>query len=303
MTTCKTFHHAASTIAIACCVIGTSYADDRTVAARELAPLFNSSYQISAQLESVMGPSEIGGLLNGTLFGCPEQSGLSDAVSYDTIISSGSAGPWAGSLDGINTPVTLTSGDRGTGLALPSNSTARLPDQNGKPALRFDFGLSGNVTRDLIDAAAEKFTECFSKLPPGSYTGEQLTALCPIETPTRAQQGQTCIPIVTGSLELSSVTGVFDVQINEGLMCDYVGFSKRSAERNTGFTSCFVNIYKGQGVKLDKLPTALTVARKARANAVKTCLLRVGSRKGVRRQRSVAKCVSGAMSRRMARFS
>jgi hypothetical protein len=110
-------------------------------------------------------------------------------------------GAWVGDVDGINVAITAPDGTQGGSVAYPTNSTARLPEDNAtgtKYEFFFDLALY-NVRRALVDAAIAEFDRCFSKLPPGRYAEGELERLCPFPRVSRDQQKQTCLVTTTKS--------------------------------------------------------------------------------------------------------
>jgi hypothetical protein len=162
----------------------------------------------------------------------------------------------------------------------------------------FEFTFDGtiDIKRSLVDAAAEKIDQCVSKLPSGSYPGDELSRLCPVPTVSRTQQKQTCVPLISGVIgeKLADGTG-YKVSINQQTMCDFVGYG-RPNDSNTGFTSCFQQRYEGVATISGGQPSAQVRALKAASSkAFRECGRSSRKRNGTK----VAQCVKTNMLRSM----
>lgn len=270
------------------------YARDREQARRELNPYFRKQVVIQSALQRSTGPEWTEELFKKKLFGCPSQPAAPVEPSKDLSFTTAGPGPWAGAVDGINIAITAPDGTRGGGLAVPSNSTARLPEDKRGAELEFFFDATLNVRRALIDAAAAEFERCFNRLPPGSYTSEELQRLCPYRPVSRAEQKQTCVVSTSGTIgaQLADGSG-FEVRLTEATVCDFIGYG-RSGDTNTGFTTCFYNEYKGVAtITSEMIPASAqqkqlrtakrrmttmcaktTAGRRMRPGQVKACVMR-----------------------------
>jgi hypothetical protein len=96
-----------------------------------------------------------------------------------------------------------------------------------------------------VDQAAAEFDRCFSKVAPGNYTSEEIQKLCPYRQVSRSEQKQTCIEEIEGTIGKPLADGSgYEVTVIQGTECDFVGWGQ-PAPRNTGFTRCYANVYKG----------------------------------------------------------
>lgn len=270
----------------------------REKARSEVGPLFfNKEVSIEAQLASVDGPEWWERNFGKKVFGCPAAPSTDQPQELSMEFSTGGAGAWAGDLDGINTDIRKPTGAIGGGFAVPSNSTARLPEMQSGPELEFLFDGTADVKRSLVDAAAEKFDRCFSNLPAGTYLGDELSRLCPAPEVTRSQQKQTCVPYVSGVIgeKLADGSG-YKVSITQQTMCDFVGYG-RSGDTSTAFTPCFFQRYEGVAKMDGRRSSAKIRSLKA---ASKKALRECG--KNVRKldPRKVVQCVHKSMIKSMA---
>jgi hypothetical protein len=265
----------------------------------EVSPLFlNKQVSIQAQLVSAEGPEWWERNFNTRVSGCPANPVTDPSAELSLNFSSGGAGSWAGDFDGINTKISKPTGAIGYGLAVPSNSTSRVSERQERPELEFTFDGTMEVKRALVDAAAEQIDRCFSSLPSGSYSGDQLSQLCPAPEVTRAQQRQTCVPYVSGFIgeKLADGSG-YKVYVNQQTMCDFVGYG-RSGNSNTNFTPCFFQRYEGVA-KIDGGPQSTKV--RALKAASKKALRACGKIGRKRDSRKTARCVQASMVKSMAR--
>jgi hypothetical protein len=272
----------------------------RQEAYQELAPrFFNKSFSIEASLVSVAGPEFWEKSFGRKIEGCPAAPAETPLQSTSLEFTSGGKGPWAGSLDGINTTVTKPTGIKGTGFAVPSNSTARLPEFQQGPEFEFSFGNVWDVKRALVDQAADAFDRCASALPPGDYSDGRLSRLCGLPPVTRGAQGQTCIPSVSGTVYEKTAAGDgYRVVITKQTMCDFVGFGKE-ANTSTGFFSCFIE--RSEGIAKITEATTPIEAKTAVKSAVKSAAQRAmrvcKSSPKAKSHRKLAKCVNSAMTK------
>ncbi len=243
------FRALTSLLLAACASPALSLADDyrsgREFAQRELAPYFGKQVAIQSTLRRTMGPEWAQNMFKIKLFGCPSESAAPPQETKELVFTTGGPGPWAGAVDGINVAIAALDGSSGWGLAVPSNSTARLPEFRNGPELEFIFDGTLDVRRSLVDAAAAEFDRCFRQLEDRGYSWEELMRLCPYRPVTRSEQKQSCVVSTRGTVgaPLANGTG-FRVRFWEATVCDFVGFGS-SGESVTSFTSCFINEYKG----------------------------------------------------------
>ena len=251
---------------------------EREQARRELAPYFRKQVSIQSALAESFGPEYAEKYWGPKykLIGCPEQPlNPADPTKQLTFRTAG-PGAWVGDVDGINVAVTAPDGTQGGSVAYPTNSTARLPEDNAtgtKYEFFFDLALY-NVRRALVDAAIAEFDRCFSKLPPGRYAEGVLERLCPFPRVSRDQQKQTCIVTTRGTIGKPLADGSgYEVGVNEETFCDFVGYGQ-SGDTITSFTPCFSNYYKGVAT-LSTEATPATAKQKflrsARSRMVKMC--------------------------------
>lgn len=280
--------------------VADDYQSERERARRELAPFFRKQVVVQSALERSVGPEWAQNLFKRKLFGCPAEPVAPAQPTKEVVFTTGDPGPWAGSLDGINVRIAALDGSRGWGLAVPSNSTARLPEFRNGRELEFIFDGTLDVRRSLVDAAAAEFDRCFSQLAGGGYSWDDLMRLCPYRPVTRSEQKQSCVLSTYGTVgaPLSDGSG-FEVRISEWTMCDFVGFG-RSGESNTGFTSCFFNEYKG--VATISAPSLSATPEQMRLRAAKRRITAMCARTASgRRMRpaQVKSCVMREMARAM----
>jgi hypothetical protein len=237
------------------------------------------------------------------LVGCPGQPLNPADLAKELAFRTAGPGPWVGGVDGINIAITAPDGTKGGSVAYPTNSTARLPDDNATGTkYEFFFDATLNVRRALVDAAIAEFDRCFSKLPPGRYEEGESERLCPYRPVSRDQQKQTCVVSTTGTIgkPLADGTG-YEVEVNESTLCDFVGFGK-GGDTNTSFTTCFNNNYKGVATLSPQVIPATAkqrILRAARSQVTKLC-----SKTKAGRRMSNAKmqaCVVRQMAKIMAR--
>jgi hypothetical protein len=270
------------------------YGRERERAVRELAPFFRKQVVIESALVRSTGPEWTENLFKKKLFGCPAQPAAPIEPTKNLSFTTAGPGPWAGAVDGINITITTPDGMQGGSLAVPSNSTARLPEYSRGPELEFFFDATLNVRRALVDAAAAEFDRCFSRLPPGSYPSDELQRLCPYRPISRAEQKQSCVVSTSGTIGAPLPDGSgFELRLIESTVCDFIGYG-RSGDTNTGFTTCFFNEYAGTAklsaeflpatAKQKQLRTAkrlmtkmcakTTSGRRMRPSRVKACVMR-----------------------------
>ena len=271
----------------------------RQKALADVGPVFlNKRVSIEANLVSSEGPEWWQKVFGTKVFGCPANPVTEPSQKLSLNFITGKAGRWAGSLDGINTAITKSTGAIGGGLAVPSNSSGRLPEVQSGPEFDFSFDGTQDVRRALVDVVAEQIDKCVSKLPLGSYKGDEISRLCPAPEVTRSQQKQTCVPVVTGSIgeQLADGSG-YKVNVNQQTRCDFVGYG-RSGDSNTGFTSCFSQHYEGVAKIEDGQQSAKTSALRASARqALNDC----GKRGRKRDSGRIAQCVHKSMMNRITR--
>lgn len=262
--------------------------------AQELRATFlNRSFSIEAKLVSRSGPEFLSGLVGKPLQGCPVMI-PEPAQTLAMRFRVGGPGPWAGDFDGINAGIKTDLGESGMAFAVPSGSTARLPELQRGPELEFTFDGTRDVQRSLIDAAIRRLDRCLSALPQGSYEGDEIARLCPYPSVTREQAGQTCVPYTSGTLSEPLADGSgYRVMINQGTLCDFVGFNGQ-ASRSTSFVSCFNARYEGVARISGSFEGAATL-RAVSSAARREC--RKGKRK--RSARSIDSCVARVMARSM----
>lgn len=269
----------------------------RQEAYQEMAPkFFNKSFSIEASLVSVAGPEFWENVFGRKIEGCPAASVEAPSQTISLEFASGGKGAWAGSLDGINTTVTKPTGIKGAGFAVPSSSTARLPEFQQGPEFEFSFGNVWDVKRALVDQAADAFDRCASALPPGDYSDERLSRLCVLPPVTRGAQGQTCIPSVSGTVYEKTAAGDgYRVVITKQTMCDFVGFGKE-ANTSTGFFSCFIE--RSEGIaKISEATTSSIETKTAVKSAAQRAMRVCKSSPKAKSHRKLAKCVNSAMTK------
>jgi hypothetical protein len=284
-------------------VYAEDYRQEREEARRELAPYFRKEVAIQSALVESTGPEWIEKLgARYRLVGCPEQPIRQADATKELIFRTAGPGPWVGAVDGINIEIKNPDGRVGGSVAYPSNSTARLPDDNKNgPKYEFFFDETLNVRRALVDAAIAAFDRCFSKLPPGRFTSDELDRLCPYRPVSRDQQRQTCVVSTNGTIGRPLIDGIgYEVEVNESTLCDFVGIS-RSGDTNTSFTTCFNNTYKGVATlsaQIAPLTAKQKLLRSARSRISRMC---TKSRSGRRlRNPKMQECVVSQMSKVMA---
>lgn len=215
----------------------------RSQAREEVSYLFKRGVQINAELVEVSGPQDFKWFKDRPIRGCPDSAVIEALPSKSLNFTSGGPTTWAGDLDGLNIDVRNERNVKGLGLALPSNSTARLPGANGSPAFQFAFSPLLDPGRGIVDLAGERAGQCLEALPDGSYSNEELARLCPYTPPTRAEIGQTCLLFTSGEIgdPLPDGSG-YEAKISDSTMCNFVdsGWGE-----GVGFTTCYVHSYKG----------------------------------------------------------
>jgi hypothetical protein len=269
----------------------------RQEAYQEMAPkFFNKSFSIEASLVSVAGPEFWENVFGRKIEGCPAASVEAPSQTISLEFASGGKGAWAGSLDGINTTVTKPTGIKGAGFAVPSNSTARLPEFQQGPEFEFSFGNVWDVKRALVDQAADAFDRCASALPPGDYSDGRLSRLCVLPPVTQGAQGQTCIPSVSGTVYEKTAAGDgYRVVITKQTMCDFVGFGKE-ANTSTGFFPCFIE--RSEGIAKITAATTSSIETKTAVKSAAQRAMRVcKSSPKAKSHRKLAKCVNSAMAK------
>jgi hypothetical protein len=292
-------------LAALCAVGNTSYADEysrgRAQARRELEPYFRKQVVIQGTLESASGPEWSEKFFGTKLFGCPAEAAAPVEETKALSFRTAGPGPWAGGIDGINISITAPDGTEGGSLAVPSNSTARLPGEGRGPELQFFFDPTLNVRRALVDAAAAEFDRCFSRLGPGRYSPGELERLCPYRPVSRSEQKQTCVVGTDGTIGAPLPDGSgFEVKLRESTMCDFVGYGK-SGDTNTSYTTCFYNEYKGVATISSEVLAATASQRRLRS--VKSLMTKMCAKsKSGRRMRGVQvkACVMRQMAKVMA---
>jgi hypothetical protein len=292
-------------LAALCAIGNSSYADEyssgRAQARRELAPYFKKQVVIQGTLESSSGPEWSEKFFGTKLFGCPAQPAAPVEETKALSFRTAGPGPWAGGIDGINISITAPDGTQGGSLAVPSNSTARIPEDGRGAELQFFFDPTLNVRRALVDAAAAEFDRCFSRLEPGRYSSNELERLCPYRRVSRSEQKQTCVVGIDGTIGAPLPDGSgFEVKLRESTVCDFVGYGK-SGDTNTGYTTCFYNEYKGVA-KISSEVVAAT-ASQLQLRSVKSLMTKMCAKsKSGRRMRGgqVKACVMRQMAKVMA---
>jgi hypothetical protein len=284
-------------------VLAEDYSQDREQARREVAPYFRKQLSIQSALVESTGPEwaeKLGPKYK--LIGCPEQPINPAAPTKDVTFRTAGPGPWVGGVDGINIEITAPDGTRGGSVAYPTNSTARLPEDNATGTkYEFYFDATLNVRRALVDAAIAEFDRCFSKLPPGRYKEGESERLCPYRPVSRDNQKQTCVVSTTGTIGKPLADGNgYEVEVNESTLCDFVGFGK-AGDTNTSFTTCFNNYYKGVANLSTQVAPATAkqkFIRSARNRVSKMCSK---SKSGRRMSNTkMQKCVVRKMAKMMA---
>jgi hypothetical protein len=217
--------------------------DRRRQAKDEVSYLFNRGFKINAELVSVDGPDDFKWFKNRSIVGCPDSAAIEAMPKKSLSFNSGRSTTWAGDLDGLNVDVRNERNVQGIGFAIPSNSTARLPEANGAPAFQFEFNASADPGRAVVDLAGERAGQCLQGLPEGSYSNEELARLCPYTPPTRAEIGQTCILVTSGEIgdPLPDGSG-YEAKVTDATLCNFVDLGW--GESN-GFTTCYAHSYKG----------------------------------------------------------
>lgn len=154
--------------------VGAAYADDyrseRDKGRKEVSSYFNKQVAVRAALVRSSGPEWTERFFNVRLFGCPTTPVAPAEPTKDILFTTAGPGPWAGAVDGINTVITTPDGVLGGGFAVPSNSTARLPEDLKGPELQFRFDGTLNLRRALVDAAVP--------LPPGNTCPAKAVVCC-----------------------------------------------------------------------------------------------------------------------------
>ena len=284
-------------------VLAEDYRQEREQARRELAPYFRKEVKIQSALVESTGPEWAEKL--GTkykLVGCPEQPIRPADPTKELTFRTGSPGPWVGGVDGINVAIKAPDGTQGGSVAYPTNSTARLPEDN-KTGTKYEFFFDAtlNVRRALVDAAIAEFARCFDQLPPGRFSADELDRLCPYRPVSRDQQKQTCVVSTTGTVgkELADGSG-YEVEINESTLCDFVGFGK-GGDTNTSFTTCFNNYYKGVANTSSQVTAATAkqkILRSAKRRISKACATAPSGRRmsNVKMQRCAMRQMANIMA-------
>ena len=284
-------------------VFAQDYRQEREEARRELAPYFQKEVAIQSALVESTGPEWIEKLgPKYKLVGCPEQPIRQADATKELTFRTAGPGPWAGAVDGINIEIKDPDGREGGSVAYPSNSTARLPEDKKKgPKYEFFFDPTINIRRALVDAAIDAFDRCFSKLPPGRFTSDELDRLCPYRPVSRDQQGQTCVVSTTGTIGRPMGDGSgYEVEVNESTVCDFVGIG-RSGDTNTSFTTCFNNTYKGVATLSAQVAPATAKQRLLRSVRSRMSKMCTKARSGRRLSNAkMQECVMRQMSKVMA---
>ncbi len=288
---------------IVCCLatgISITHAEDLSVrraeATKEVGPLFfNKFISIEAKLTDSSGPEYWQKLFGKPFVGCPDQP-LESTGTYNIELTTSGAGPWAGSLDGINLKIESLSSFPGGALAMPSDSTAKAPSSFKGPELSFAFYQTDNVKRAAIDRAAQEIDKCLSKLPPGNYTGDSIARLCLYPEIPTSQLKQSCAVNTYGDIKekLSDGSG-YKVIVHEQLMCDSVGYGK-PAPRNTGWVSCYQNTYAGvANITSGRGGARVLALRAASKVAIRKCS---GKTKG--NNRKIGRCATKSLAHSLA---
>ncbi len=280
------------------------YRQEREQARRELAPYFRKQVAIQSGFVESIGPEWAGKFWGPKykLIGCPEQPLKPADPTKELTFRTAGPGAWAGDVDAINISITAPDGTRGGSAAYPTNSTARLPEDNATgPKYEFFFDSTLNVRRALVDAAIAEFDRCYSKLPPGRYEEGVLERLCPYPQVSRDQQKQTCVVSTGGVIGKPLADGSgYEVDVSESTHCDFVGFGK-GAETNTSFTLCFNNYYKGVAtLSTEEIPATASqkFLRAARSQMTKMCSKTKSGRKLSKAK--MQECVARQMAKVMA---
>jgi hypothetical protein len=281
------------------------YRTQRRKAVRELEQYFNKQFVIQSSLVTANGPDYFDRTFgqNGRykLVGCPEAPVAQPLPSKRIVFTSSGPAAWAGYLDGLNVPTRSVDGVRGGGFAVPTNSTARIPENQRGPEFEFEFNGTWDVKRALVDAAAAEFERCYNSLPSGRYDDVDLQRLCPYRQVSRSEQNQTCV-VATRGIIGSRVPGTdeFEVKVYESTLCDFVGIGG-SGETNTFFVSCFQNEYEGTATISSEPLTVTAFQRKLGATKRRlTAKCTKGSTKSRMRPGRVKACVMAGMARVMA---
>jgi hypothetical protein len=272
----------------------------RERARKEVAPLFFGKFvSIDAALVDSSGPEKWRKLFGKPLVGCPRAS-FPSAETMNLELTTAGGGPWAGSLDGINVRVTSAAGSSGGGLAMPSNSTARVPNSEKGPAFSFFFNQTSNVERGVIDRAAREVDQCLSKLPAGRYEGDEISRLCPYPELPVANFRQTCVVDTYGDISdpLPDGSG-YAVTVIEQLMCDGVGYG-RAQPTSTAWLPCYTNTYRGVAeIKSGTGGARIAALRDAAKSALRRCSSNISGKS--RRANRMGSCAAKSISHRLAK--
>lgn len=256
-------------------------------------------FAVDATLVERTGPEFLSGLVGKPLEGCPAAPVADFSDTFSIKFQVGDAQSWAGKNDGVNTRIKTDTGLIGTGFALPSNSSALLPENQSGPQFNFMFDGTNNVQRALIDQAIQRLDACLEALPPGSYPGDELARLCPYPEIPREQAGQTCVVSIFGMLTEATSDGGFKVTVNRSTMCDFVGFNG-TASTSTSFKNCFNERYEGTARMLTT-GSLKSFVRAAAATAQNRC--KRSGKAGVVAGRRINRCVARSMTQAMQRGS
>ena len=287
---------------VASCVSTSTIADAQDLSSRRRAGLeelraayLNKEFSIEATLVSQSGPEFLSNLFGKQLEGCPAP-GPEAAKSFTTRLRVEGAGAWAGDFDGINTKVKSAIGSSGSGFAVPSRSSARLPEFQKGPELEFIFDGTQDVQRSLIEEALRRVDRCLSAVPVGIYGPDELARRCPYPNISREKVGQTCVPFTSGIISEPLADGSgYKVVVNQGTVCDFVGF-KGQASNSTSFMGCYNQQYEGIARVVNAREGASALAKMA-TTAKRQCK----RLKRKRSARSIDACVMRVMGRAMER--
>ncbi len=273
----------------------------RKQAKNEVGPLFFNKYiSLDAYLTESSGPEFWLKLFGKPIVGCPNVPLASSDILNLEFTTSG-AKSWAGSLDGINVSIASISGFPGGALAIPSNSSAKVPTSSNGPELSFFFEQTSNVTRAAIDNAAREIDKCLNKLPPGNYPGDEISKLCPYPEIPASQFKQTCVVNTYGEITepLSDGSG-YIVAVKEQMMCDGVGYG-RAQPSNTGWISCYQNTYEGIAkITPGQGGARISSLRAASKTALRKCASKASSRARAN-GRKIRACATKSMAQSIAR--
>jgi hypothetical protein len=276
----------------------------RSAAERELSGYFRKNVVLELDLANVKGPAEIGSLRGRSIAGCPPQPIVFASDKKSMSLRTGTAGAWAGDLDGVNLSLTTADGKRGAGLAVPSNSTGRPSAANGNPELQISFDGMANVVRGIADVIGDNALSCLDSLPPGEYTGDEMAQRCGVMYPTRQEVGQTCVLVSEGAVGKPSADGAsYQATLRDMTLCNFVnlGFGESPI-----FTTCYVHEYVGKATIKDEfapVAQAAAVVSQAKREATNKCRNLGRKMDSKRSSKKVVRCVNDRVRRNIKTIS